>query len=245
MLLTSKYCLFQVLVLCLNNVNGLCPYAHQFNDVLLDDDDISNDLQTIETISESYMSSISYDNYQTNCHWYVSQPPPIPDTIIDHALINGVHQTEQYTLLDIQAAAGISAPRSLTDVDRINFFFESATRYIQETTCSSKSTTTVYLSTLQLDNLSKYLNKNVTQVACDGGHITNPNCLSKSSYRQVDGTCNNLERPLDGSVGDCMLRLLPADYKDGINQLRTSINGTPLRNPKILSSNLFGGAKDR
>lgn len=246
MLLTTKFCLFQVFVLCLKYVSGACPYAHQFSDVLVvDDDGISNDLQSMETISESYLSSISYDTYQTDCHWYVSQPPPIPETVIEHALVTAVQQTERYTLLDTQAAAGVTAARSLTDMDRINYFFESATRYIQETTCTSKSTTTLFLPTLKLEKLKEYLNKNVTEISCDDGHISYPNCLSKSAYRQVDGTCNNLERPLDGSVGDCQLRLLPPDYKDGINQLRTSIDGTPLRNPKVLSNNLFGDANKR
>lgn len=234
-------------VLILNYVNGMCPYAHQFSNALTLNDDSSNEIETDDRIiSESYMSSISYDTYQTSCHYYVPQPPSISSEIIEHALKNAVYQTEKYTLLDIEASGGVCAAKSLTDMDRINYFFESATRYIQETTCSSKATTTVYLQTLQFDNFFQtYLNKNVTEMACDGGHVTYPNCINKSSHRQVDGTCNNVDRPLDGGIGDCMLRLLPPDFKDGISELRTSSDGTPLPNPKVLSANLFGGADDR
>ncbi len=256
MVLRRKFNLFQVFVLlCINYnvVNGLCPYAHQFSDGLrkIEDDtsnDIPNDIPTFETIAETYLSSISYDTCQSNnCHWYVPQPPSIPSTIIERALTNAIYQTEKYTILDMEAAGGVFAAKSLTDMDRINYFVESATRYIQETTCSSKGTTTLHLPTLQLDQtLQNYLNKNVTEIACDdGGHRTHPKCSSKSLHRQLDGTCNNLDRPLDGSVGDCMLRLLPPDYKDGINQLRVSMDGTPLPNPKVLSSYLFGEADER
>lgn len=268
-MLTKKFCLLQVfcVVLLFNHVKGLCPYAHQFNDVMANSiDDAGNDIDISDTISESYMSSISYDTYQTSCHWFVSQPPSISSEIIEHAFKRAAVQTEKYTIIDIEATGEDQKKlgedhkklgkdhkklgedhkklkdksTSLAEMDRINFLFESATRYIQETTCTSKATTTLYLSKFQLDNFF-----HVAKAICDGGHIKYPDCSSKSLQRQVDGTCNNLERPLDGGVGDCMLRLLPPDFKDGISQLRTSSDGTPLPNPKLLSTNIFGGAEYR
>lgn len=249
---------------CVSYVSGLCPYAHRikngFNDDIIFDDDIIfkddntfnddiifNNIQaSIIEISPSCLSSpISFDTYQTDCHRYVQQPPEIPGTIIENALRNAVLLTEKYTELDIEAAGGFCAPKSSTVQDRINFFFQSATRYIQETTCSSKDTTTLYLPTLQLENFENFLNKNVTATACEGGHIRYPDCEKRSSYRHVDGTCNSLEKPTDGCVGDSMLRLLAPDYKDGIEQFRVSADGTPLPNPKVLSRNLFGSPDER
>lgn len=244
-MLRTNFYLLQVLVLCFNYVNGMCPYAHQYYGGSNGVDEIPIDVSTFSTMTDTYLLSSSYDTYQTNCHYYIPQPPPISSGIIEHALKNAIYQTEKYTIIDIEATGGVSAAKSITDMDRINFFFESATRYIQENTCASKSTTTLYLPTLQLENLQNYLNKNVTDIACDGGHIKYPKCSIKSLHRPVDGVCNSLERPLDGSVGDCMLRLLPPDYKDGINQLRVSMDGTPLPNPKVLSTNLFGEANER
>lgn len=184
-------------------------------------------------------SPISYDTYETVCHRYATQPPPISDTIIDHAMRNAVNRTKRYISVDI--AAGVSARKLLNDMDRNNYYFESATKYIQETTCTSKDTTAEYLPTLELDEYEKYMNNgNVTRITCANGHLRSPSCASKSFYRPIDGTYNNLKRPLDGRPGDCMLRLLQPDYKDGVSELRTSIDGSPLLNARIVSTSLLG-----
>lgn len=191
------------------------------------------------------MCAISYDTYKTYCHHFVEQPPTIPNYNIQHSLENAVNATRRYAALDVETSGGIIPPTALTDMDRINWFFESSTRYIQETRCASKKTTTIFLPTVSLGNLTNYLTPNWTTVMCDNGHPRYPDCSNKQAVRQFDGTCNNLDKPLDGSVGDCMQRLLPADYKDAINDLRTSIDGTPLTNVKVLSDSLFGGAESR
>lgn len=235
-----------LLVLCFNSVNGLCPYAYQPNDVLevKGYDHISNE---IESSSEKYLSSVSFDTYQTVCHRFVAQPPPIPSEIIEHALMSAANQTAAYTILDTAAAEAVGAhpAQSLTDMDRINFFFESATRYVQETTCSSKETTTLFLPTVELANITKYFPEDITTISCDNANVSYPDCDWASSVRPIDGTCNNLKRPQDGSVGDCMQRLLEPDYKDGISGLRCSTDGTPLPNPTVLSDALFGGTENR
>lgn len=216
--------------MCLNYyyVSGLCPHAHKFYNVLSNDDDI-------QTIFENYMSPMSYDTYNTDCHRFVPQPPSISDNIIDHALNKAFHNTQKYVSLDIQAASGVCTSNFLTDMDRNNYYFEAATKYIQETTCLSKSTTSVYLPTLHLEQFKNFMTENITS-----SFIKNPSCSSENLYRNVDGTCNNLDRPVDGCVGDCMHRLLPPDYKDGVSQLRSSIDGSPLPNARLVSTNLLG-----
>ena len=39
-------------------------------------------------------------------------------------------------------------------------------------------------------------------------------------FRQIDGTCNNIENPLQGASDTKLKRLTPPDYEDGIGQLR-------------------------
>lgn len=236
MLLLYTFCVFQVLSVYFDIVSSLCPHVHQLYNVLSIDND---------RIIYDNTSPVSYDSYQTDCHRFVPQPPPISDDIIDHALRQAVNRTNQYISIDLQAAAGVLAPKSLTDMDRSNYYFESATKYVQETTCSSKSTTTTFLQTLKLDQFKSFLTENVTQIRCDNGHIKYPSCSSKSSFRKIDGTCNNLKRPLDGRAGDCMLRLLTPDYKDGISELRTSIDGSALPNARVLSTQLLGRESER
>lgn len=237
MLLLNKFCTIEVLLQCLTYVNGLCPHAHQLYNVLSVEDDTR--------VVYDNTSPISFDAYETDCHRFVQQPPSISDTIIDHALKQAINRTQQYISLDVQAASGVRAPKLLADMDRNNYYFESATKYIQETTCSSKSTTTMYLATLELAKFKNFMTENVTRFTCDNGHIKYPSCSSKSSYRKMDGTCNSLERPLDGRPGDCMLRLLQPDYKDGISQLRTSIDGSALPNARVVSTKLLGREEDR
>lgn len=238
MSITTKFSELLVLLAILNSSKGSCPFAQQYYDVLSRNADL-------EQIYKDYMSSTSYDTYETDCYRYVSQPPPISDTIIDHALNSSIDRTNRYISLDIHTVAGEKTHKPHDDMDRNNYFFESATKYVQETTCSSKNTTTMHLSTLQVEKFESYAKKDVTKIACDGGHVKYPSCSSEDSYRPVDGACNNLKRPLDGRVGDCMLRLLPPDFKDGISQFRTSKDGSPLPNARVLSINLFGQEDNR
>ncbi|XP_037049721.1 peroxidase-like isoform X2 [Bradysia coprophila] len=219
----------------INHVRGTCPYAQlSYGDWSRDDDPLN--------ISDEYMYPTSYNTYQTDCHQLVSQPPPILDAVMDHALNSSIDLTDHYISLDTATVGDTSAAKLFTDMDRNNFYFESVTRYIQETTCASKKTVTRYFPTVQVEMFESYMNDEaVTKVACDAGHVRYPKCLVNYPYRSLDGSCNNLERPLDGIARDCMLRLLRPDYKDGISQFKTSADGSPLPNARVLSTHLFGG----
>lgn len=155
----DTFCKFKVLLLCFHLVGAQCPLAniHLYNVLVEDNDRIIFDNK----------SPISYDTYQTDCHRFVPQPPPISDNIIDHALRQAVNRTNQYISIDVEAASGVRAPKLLADMDRNNYYFESATKYLQETTCSSKSTTITFLQTLKLDKFKNLLTENVTRIACE------------------------------------------------------------------------------
>ncbi|XP_037034218.1 peroxidase-like [Bradysia coprophila] len=225
----SVFTKLSILLAYLNHVKGTRSYTQPS----------SYDDNTL-TISDDYMYSISYDTYRTDCHRFVSQPPTISDTLMDHALNASISRTDRYIALDIVASGNTPKPKQFKQMDRNNYYFESVTRYVQQTACTSKKTTTIDLSTLQIEKFRKYMKEDVTKVACEAGHIKYPKCSGSNKYRSFDGTCNNLERPLDGRALDCMLRLLPPDYKDGISKFRTSVDGSPLPNARVLSTHLLG-----
>ena len=138
----------------------------------------------------------------------------------------------------------------LRDADRSSTFFESVSRYLQETSCLSKKSTTIFLPTVQLANfktlpLSKYTNQTCDYEvnACRFSQASK--CSPNFRYRTYDGSCNNLEKPLMGRRLDCQRRLLPADYRDGLSSFRTSIDGSPLPNPRLLSVKLLGSEDKR
>ena len=54
-------------------------------------------------------------------------------------------------------------------------------------------------------------------------------------FRTIDGTCNNLKKPLLGSSGTAFKRLVPPSYEDGISSLR----GTLQSQKKIVSVDPF------
>lgn len=57
----------------------------------------------------------------------------------------------------------------------------------------------------------------------------------RSRYRTVDGTCNNLINPRLGAAGECIPRMLPAEYADKISAPKVSITGRSLPNPRLIS----------
>ncbi|GFQ87811.1 peroxidasin, partial [Trichonephila clavata] len=62
-------------------------------------------------------------------------------------------------------------------------------------------------------------------------------CDFTSPYRNIDGTCNNLNHPTWGSV-ECYLRIQPASY-EGYDGFRSSTTGGPLPEPRDITLNIF------
>lgn len=227
-----------VLLVCSIPVKGTCPY------IPLPNDNLSREVDILR-ISDDYMQRSSYATTYTDCFRFVSQPPVISDSVMDNALNISISRTDRYIVLDIASSEDVTGPKKFMLMDRNSYYFESVTRYIQWAGCASKKTTTFDLSRLQIEKFESYMKKDVTKVACEAGHVRYPKCSGRYPYRSFDGTCNNLKRPLDGRARDCMLRLLPPDYKDGIRQFRTSVDGSPLPNARFLSTQLLGGDDKR
>ncbi|KAH8030875.1 hypothetical protein HPB51_012215 [Rhipicephalus microplus] len=55
-------------------------------------------------------------------------------------------------------------------------------------------------------------------------------------FRELDGSCNNLEHPDWGAAFSCMRRLLPPRYADGVSSPRISETGAELPNPRMVST---------
>ncbi|XP_037518159.1 chorion peroxidase-like [Rhipicephalus sanguineus] len=60
-------------------------------------------------------------------------------------------------------------------------------------------------------------------------------CDQLQPYRKPDGSCNNLANPQWGQAYSCERRLLPASYRDGINEPRASRSGRPLPSARLVS----------
>ncbi|KAJ0177820.1 hypothetical protein K1T71_006693 [Dendrolimus kikuchii] len=66
-----------------------------------------------------------------------------------------------------------------------------------------------------------------------------PPFCTKSRYRSIDGSCNNLRRPAWGMPQTPYGRLSPYNYGDGISSWPVSRTGRPLPNPREISLRLF------
>ena len=59
-----------------------------------------------------------------------------------------------------------------------------------------------------------------TTAACPPVPVPDCSADEVQVFRTINGTCNNLEKPLLGSAGERFRRLIPPHYEDGIQQLR-------------------------
>ncbi|XP_043286751.1 uncharacterized protein [Venturia canescens] len=64
-------------------------------------------------------------------------------------------------------------------------------------------------------------------------------CDPTTPYRTLTGHCNNLRNPTLGQSLTTFARLLPPVYEDGVSKPRmSSINGSPLPNPRVISTTI-------
>ena len=75
----------------------------------------------------------------------------------------------------------------------------------------------------------------ISQFSCFGR--ARPFCDEQARFRTADGTCNNLQRPLLGSINTPFNRLrgAPPNYADGISAPRVALDGSQLPNARLVS----------
>ncbi|XP_046660395.1 peroxidase-like isoform X2 [Homalodisca vitripennis] len=66
-----------------------------------------------------------------------------------------------------------------------------------------------------------------------------PDCDRTVRYRSLNGSCNNLIFPMWGVAGSALVRLLPANYQDGVSKVRKTKSGKELPNVRQLRTLLF------
>ena len=67
------------------------------------------------------------------------------------------------------------------------------------------------------------LAKMYSESGCEEERMFNRSCFeipTVNKYRTIDGTCNNLENPLQGASDTAFRRLIDSDYENGIDSLR-------------------------
>ena len=65
-------------------------------------------------------------------------------------------------------------------------------------------------------------------------------CDKNSRFREINGTCNNLDNPRFGSILTPFRRLVPPAYGDGISTLRRALSGDELPNARNVSRFVHG-----
>ncbi|KAI1307640.1 Peroxidasin [Halotydeus destructor] len=199
-----------------------------------------------------YNRAQSYLTYKTECSKYYRQPPKITDEDIanayEYSTINLFQAETQLRLAAILSGNNVTSAPSQTTLQAL--YLEMVSRYLQEEKCLSKTSVNVYLPTLPLEKFKSFPPSRYGDPTCEYashayGERQQPSCGRHFPFRSFDGSCNNLEKPLQGAVGGCLRRHLPADYADGINALRVSASGQALPNPRLLSTGLLGEPDQR
>ena len=67
-------------------------------------------------------------------------------------------------------------------------------------------------------------------------------CNRNYPYRQYNGTCNNLKKPLWGSASTAFQRTLLPEYSDGIWEPKVAKSGTYLPSARLISSKVVPDA---
>ncbi|XP_029656077.1 peroxidase-like protein isoform X2 [Octopus sinensis] len=66
-----------------------------------------------------------------------------------------------------------------------------------------------------------------------------PRCSPNSKFREADGSCNNLQKPLWGKAGMPLKRFLSPWYDDGVSSPRTlGVFGNPLPSARLVSTTI-------
>lgn len=121
-------------------------------------------------------------------------------------------------------------------MDRMQEHFEGVTKYLQKRMHLTPPEV-LYGIPGTLVSMLRVMNSTIDECK----YMTNVTCKN-SVYRTADGSCNNLDNPTWGKTFSCYRRLLPADYADGVSEIRRADDRGPLPQPRYLSTKLFGDA---
>ncbi|KAK3095477.1 hypothetical protein FSP39_015149 [Pinctada imbricata] len=88
--------------------------------------------------------------------------------------------------------------------------------------------------------------KELKEIFSKTNQVSPEKCSKNSQYRTYDGSCNNLANPTWGMAGQTQLRMMPAEYNDGISEPRILGNdGNPLPSPRMVSNIVHREGKKR
>ncbi|XP_022246593.1 peroxidase-like isoform X2 [Limulus polyphemus] len=104
-------------------------------------------------------------------------------------------------------------------------------------------------TTIALANRLGVANKDIPNLELDGTKLQNikeqvversadTKCDKRTKFRTIDGSCNNVKHHDWGSALNCMNRILPPDYADGVSNPRKASSGNELPNPRLVSTTI-------
>ncbi len=85
------------------------------------------------------------------------------------------------------------------------------------------------------------LSNNGISGTSSGNCIQELDCVN-AKYRTIDGSCNNLGKPLWGKSNTAFVRIVPPAYADGLSDPRISHSGGQLPSARVIS---VGAATDQ
>ena len=219
------------------SVHGQCPMINSRH--------YDTNENELSQSNSNYLQSPAYDTYATVCHYDHNQPPFLSKNELLNAHKSASRDIEKYAYNDREANRLSRAKpfsQRLVNIEHRSVFMELVTKYVQEVNCLSKKWIIQYLPSVKLSE-NQWSSEWST---CDlNQQEQRTTCSLSYPYRTYDGSCNNIKRPLLGQTNDCQHRLLPADYRDGISELTTSSDGSPLPNPRKLSLEVLGQDEHR
>ncbi|XP_065281622.2 salivary peroxidase/catechol oxidase-like [Dermacentor albipictus] len=87
-------------------------------------------------------------------------------------------------------------------------------------------------------NVTEVRNEILTKLNASLTCEPEPPCNASKPYREIDGSCNNVDHPDWGKTDSCLRRVLSPAYSDGISKPRLSCNGSQLPSARLISMRL-------
>ncbi|CEF70720.1 Peroxidasin-like protein [Strongyloides ratti] len=172
--------------------------------------------------------------------------------IDEDMILTASHQAEMALLNNMKEKKFIDKPNDKLIKDSIMRYIEVTSQEYQKNnlingsnlnTALSKELKTMGLNLVDLKIIK--IPENISNIMSEICIKNKKNFCTPSSYRTINGECNNVNNPTLGSVYEPFQRILSPDYEDYIMLPRSSYKKEQLPNERELTTKLFNYKNDR